>query len=158
MNQRAAFDETVRLAQDSGMPLNPGNPLGLDHMFEMQARIMPGFSEAKLGRWLGWAQAALVGSGVGVTLDDVKQLNLRHAADDLSTALAEVSTTALHSIVDQQDTWIRAQAAAVGVTVEELAQDYEIKCDPVEMLEREDGIYRATQRMRLRRRESDGVG
>lgn len=45
----------------------------------MQSRISPDFSEAKLGRWLGWAQAAVVAANIGVTLDDVKALNKRFA-------------------------------------------------------------------------------
>ena len=61
------------------MPEMPGTDLGLAHLRSMAERITPEFSESKLGRWLGWAQCALVASGVGVTLDDVKRINLRHA-------------------------------------------------------------------------------
>lgn len=87
MNQRAAFDETVALAAASGMQsrtvLDPS--LSFDHLLDMQERIARGeFSESKLGRWLGWAQAALVAANVGVGLEDVKQINLRHADDALS--------------------------------------------------------------------------
>lgn len=78
MNQRAAFDETVALAERVGMPELAGSSLGLAHLRDMQERI-GGFSEGKLGRWLGWAQAALVAANVGVGLEDVKQINLRHA-------------------------------------------------------------------------------
>lgn len=84
MNQRAAFAETIELAEQSGMgyrhPMDES--LGLDHLRDMQSRITPEFSEAKLGRWLGWAQAALVAARVGVTLEDVKQINLRHAESE----------------------------------------------------------------------------
>ena len=36
-----------------------------------------GFSEAKLGRWLGWMQAAGCAMGV-LNLDDAKTINIRH--------------------------------------------------------------------------------
>lgn len=35
------------------------------------------FSDAKMGRWLGWAQAAVVAQGLG-TLEDMKQINMRN--------------------------------------------------------------------------------
>lgn len=79
LNQREAFNETVRLAQTAGMPELPGSELGLAHMRSMQERILPEFSEAKLGRWLGWAQCALVAADVGVTLEDMKALNMRYS-------------------------------------------------------------------------------
>lgn len=76
MNQRAAFDATIALGERYGMPqLATPNELGLAHLHDMQHRITDDFSEAKLGRWLGWAQAALVAANVGVYLEDVKQLN-----------------------------------------------------------------------------------
>jgi len=83
MNQRAAFDETVSLATQAGMPETTtlSESLGLAHLRDMQTRITPDFSEAKLGRWLGWAQAAVVASNVGIGLEDVKQLNLRHSSE-----------------------------------------------------------------------------
>lgn len=80
MNQRIAFDETVELAIQSGMAGSHDPSLSLSHLLEMQLTISEkDFSEAKLGRWLGWAQAALVAADVGVTLEDVKQINLRYA-------------------------------------------------------------------------------
>ena len=79
MNQRAAFDETVTLAKNLGMPELPGSSLGLEHLRDMQTRITDDFSEAKLGRWLGWAQAALVAANVGASLEAVKQINLSHS-------------------------------------------------------------------------------
>lgn len=66
------------------MARRPGSPLGLDHLIGMGARIQAGdFSAAKVGRWLGWAQCAVVAAGIGLTLDDMKQINLSHA-DDIS--------------------------------------------------------------------------
>lgn len=77
MNMRAAFDDLIALAEDRGMPAGP-DALGLNHLRDMRSRIEPGFSEAKLGRWLGWAQCAVVASGVA-TLDDMKRMNMAHA-------------------------------------------------------------------------------
>lgn len=78
MNQRAAFDATIGLALGREMPLEEGSSLGLSHLLDMQSRITPEFSEAKLGRWLGWAQAAVVSHGL-MTLEDMKQINRRYA-------------------------------------------------------------------------------
>lgn len=79
MNQIDALSETVALAEQHGMPELPGSELGLDHLRSMLTRVNGSeFSPAKLGRWLGWAQCALVAAGVGITLDDMKALNLRH--------------------------------------------------------------------------------
>ena len=77
MNQREAFRDTIELAAQRGMPERPGEELGLDHIRGMFARIGDEFSEAKLGRWLGWAQCAVVAAGVGVSLEDMKELNRR---------------------------------------------------------------------------------
>lgn len=80
MDQRAAFADTVNLAERVGMAEMPGSSLGLEHLRAMKIRIDDEeFSEAKLGRWLGWAQAALVAAGVGVDLEDVKRINLGRA-------------------------------------------------------------------------------
>lgn len=82
MNQKAAFEETVALAERVGMPELPGSSLGLEHLREMLARVSVGdFSDAKLGRWLGWAQAALVAADVGVDLEIVKRINLLYSED-----------------------------------------------------------------------------
>lgn len=77
MDMRAAFEDTIRLAEDRGMQAD-GGELSLSHLRDMQARITPGFSEGKIGRWLGWAQAAVVASGVA-SLEDMKALNMAHA-------------------------------------------------------------------------------
>lgn len=79
MNQADAFRETVRIAEQRGMPEMPGSDLGLHHLRSMLATISTSkFPDAKLGRWLGWAQCALVAADVGVTLADMKALNSRH--------------------------------------------------------------------------------
>jgi hypothetical protein len=71
--QLDAFDATVRLAADRGMP-NIGIGLSIDHLRDMRSRITPDFSRGKLGRWLGWAQCAVVATEVA-TLDDMKEIN-----------------------------------------------------------------------------------
>jgi len=92
MKMIEAFKETLELAVKLGMPevkdLQP--ELDYQHLVDMYIRITEAiegfsdedkFSEAKLGRWLGWAQAALVASGVGVTLEDVKAINMKYMED-----------------------------------------------------------------------------
>lgn len=80
MNQIDALRDTVSLAEQHDMPALPGSDLGLDHLRSMLATASAAeFSEAKLGRWLGWAQCAVVAANVGLTLDDMKALNLHHA-------------------------------------------------------------------------------
>lgn len=94
MNQRRAFEETIARARLQGMPEQSplGEAFGLAHLVGMQQRIAEGtFSESKLGRWLGWAQAAVVAANIGLGLEDMKQINLRHAdADPTPDTLADV--------------------------------------------------------------------
>lgn len=76
MNQLKAFDKTIEVweefyTEDQG--LDPS--LTLAHAIDMQRRITPDFSEAKLGRWLGWIQAAAVANGIG-TLETYKTINM----------------------------------------------------------------------------------
>lgn len=79
MDQIAAFRDTIALAEERGMP-EWGGELGLAHLKSMYERAQAeGFSDAKLGRWLGWAQCAVVAAAIGVDLDDMKQINLFHA-------------------------------------------------------------------------------
>jgi hypothetical protein len=76
MDQVRALCATVTLAAAKGMPKSPGSALGLDHLRGMVATVEDGsFSADKLGRWLGWAQCAVVAAGVGITIDDIKVLN-----------------------------------------------------------------------------------
>ena len=75
MDQLALFQATITLAKQHGMPADPGSPLGLDHLSEM-CRQAEGFDDqAKIGRWLGWAQCAVVAASLGLTLEDMKALN-----------------------------------------------------------------------------------
>lgn len=88
MNQLAAMKETLTRAQECGMADISGFAEGCDywHLQDMVERAeaamnAPGleFSEAKLGRWLGWMQCAVVAAGIGLTLEDMKELNREHA-------------------------------------------------------------------------------
>jgi len=64
------------------MPELPGSDVGLGHLRRMAATAETStFSEAKLGRWLGWAQCAVVAADVGVTLADMKALNMKWAGE-----------------------------------------------------------------------------
>lgn len=78
--QHQAFADTVFLAAQHGMPLNPGSTLGLAHLMEMRIRAQS-FDGAKLGRWLGWAQCAAVAADIGITLEDMQGINTRAAEE-----------------------------------------------------------------------------
>lgn len=78
--QRQAFADTVFLASQHGMPLSPDSDLGLHHLMQMRIRAQ-NVEGSKLGRWLGWAQCAVVAAGVGLTLDDMKAINQRCITD-----------------------------------------------------------------------------
>ncbi len=79
MNQLAALNETIRRAEDAGMPEMPGSPVGLAHLRQMATTAAANdFGDAKLGRWLGWAQCAVVAADIGLTLDDMMSLNTTH--------------------------------------------------------------------------------
>lgn len=54
----------------------PESDLGLYHLMQMRIRVQS-MAGSKLGRWLGWAQCAVVAAGVGLTLDDMKAINQR---------------------------------------------------------------------------------
>lgn len=84
MNQFNAFSETIDLAMARSMPELPGTSYGLEHLVEMWNKVAfhpEQYSASKLGRWLGWAQCAVVVSGVA-TLDEMKEINLRNSDDD----------------------------------------------------------------------------
>lgn len=74
--QRQAFADTVFLASRRGMHLSPGSELGLYHLMHMRIRAQS-MAGSKLGRWLGWAQCAVVAAGIGLTLDDMEAINQR---------------------------------------------------------------------------------
>lgn len=63
MDQRAAFEDTLALAEGRGMALMPESDLGLEHLREMAAAIRAGinpqdsekpFSEGELGRHIAY--------------------------------------------------------------------------------------------------------
>lgn len=84
MDMKAAFKETVMLATEQGMHNLPAvDPsLGFGHLVDMlQVVEEEDFSEGKLGRWLGWAQAAVVAAGVA-TLEEMKAINVKHSGND----------------------------------------------------------------------------
>jgi hypothetical protein len=79
MRQREALQATLRLAESKGMPELPGTSIGLEHLrFMAEAVQSPDFTDDKVGRWLGWAQCAVVAANIGVTLEDMKRINLEH--------------------------------------------------------------------------------
>ena len=84
MNQLAAMKETLECAGAMGL-LNTSsdNPeLDWPHLCDMFERARIGnYSEAKLGRHLGWIQCAVVAAGIGLTLEDMKQINLKHSGE-----------------------------------------------------------------------------
>ena len=82
MNQIEAFKETVKLArQRPWHTIKDGcSVIHLEDMYkkivEDQAKKQPEFSAAKIGRWLGWAQAVVcMYSPLGLKLDDFKEIN-----------------------------------------------------------------------------------
>ena len=78
MNQRKAFKATMDLAYERGMHLlHLRADMNFGHLEDMWRRVSrEEMSESKLGRWLGWAQATVVASGVA-TLEEMKQINRR---------------------------------------------------------------------------------
>lgn len=83
MDMRKAFDATLALARERGMDQQASRvpELSYAHLADMRARLEDGFSGAKLGRWLGWAQAAVVAAGCG-TLEEMKQINMSFREDN----------------------------------------------------------------------------
>lgn len=87
MRQLDALRATIALAErrrmidnDRGLPIE----CQFTHLYSMLTVIEydpKAFGPAKLGRWLGWAQACVVAAGVA-TLNDMKQINLDHSDDD----------------------------------------------------------------------------
>lgn len=110
MNQLQAFRDTIALAEQRGMPELPGSDLGLDHLRRMAAVLEENsFAPAKLGRWLGWAQCAVVAAGIGVTLDDMKTLNAGLAADG--------------TVLEANSAMVRLHRVALGWPKKRLAEE-----------------------------------
>lgn len=82
IDQKEAFRQTLELAALHGMDMIAFDELELSfqHLQDMYTRILHGkadFDGEKLGRYLGWAQCAVVAAGIGVTLQDMIDLNKR---------------------------------------------------------------------------------
>jgi len=77
----AAVEARVQGGEERGMRGGYEEPgFGLDHLRDRRSRSTSDFSDAKLGRWLGWAQASVVAVGCG-TLEEMKAINLAHRAE-----------------------------------------------------------------------------
>ncbi len=88
MNQLAAFADTLNAAEHAGMDFIKPNRFaeGCDfqHLREMYGKALDGyrngtFSDTKIARWLGWAQCAVMAADIGLTLENMKAINRRHA-------------------------------------------------------------------------------
>ncbi len=87
MDMRKAAAETIQAACRNGMDqVSSDNPdLDYPHLVEMYNKMCnyqgedQEFSEGKLGRWLGYMQCAVIAADVGLTLEDMKQINRRNA-------------------------------------------------------------------------------
>lgn len=85
MNQIEAFRETLAYCEER-WPAPMFGETSIEHMRDMLRRIEAnrdatapdGFSEAKLGRWLGYLQGVAVGLDV-MALDDCKAINMKWA-------------------------------------------------------------------------------
>lgn len=68
---------TLQLVEDKGFPpgLDKSGSCSLEHLTEMHGKMVDkDFSDAKMGRWLGWAQGMLCGRGI-LTLEECKEIN-----------------------------------------------------------------------------------
>ncbi|QIG73664.1 hypothetical protein EVC04_227 [Rhizobium phage RHph_I1_9] len=88
MNQLQAARDTIELARSFGMHEYPyhgdlDDTIQFPHLEDMLRRMeeMGDKSEAKLGRWLGWMQCAVVVT-TPATLEDMKVINVRNADDN----------------------------------------------------------------------------
>lgn len=82
MDMRAAAKATLELACEHGMSrISSDNPeLDWPHLCEMVEKMhITEMSEGKLGRWLGWLQAAVVATCDDITLEHMKDINKRFA-------------------------------------------------------------------------------
>ena len=82
MNMIQAARETIELAAAHGMQDSEFEKpeLNFPHLVEMLEKMEAGgMSEAKVGRWLGWMQAAVVCSCDDVSIEDMKEINRRNA-------------------------------------------------------------------------------
>jgi hypothetical protein len=84
MNMIAAAEATMEMARPwfekyPDLFNSAGPDCSPRHLEEMLSKMRAGdMSEGKLGRWLGWMQCAIVAAGVGIELDDMKEINKRY--------------------------------------------------------------------------------
>lgn len=64
-------------------PAGPGE-ISLPHLEQMVKTMEDDqtMSESKLGRWLGWIQCAVVAAGVGLGLEDMKEINKTYSGEE----------------------------------------------------------------------------
>lgn len=83
MNVLEAARETMELARQHGMDFveHPDRREGeYSHLEQMLEKMESGdMSYGKMCRWLGWMQASVYAMCHEVTLDDLKEINRRHA-------------------------------------------------------------------------------
>lgn len=90
---KMAFEETITYAVSWGMPndcLPSSHPLSFAHIMDMRSCMDEHtFTEGKMGRWLGWAQASVCtyvirhfGHNISSIdpLEDMKRINERHSS------------------------------------------------------------------------------
>lgn len=87
MNQLQAARDTIELARFYEMHTFPhhedlDDSIQFPHLEDMLRRMetMTDKSDAKLGRWLGWMQCAIV-MMTPATLEDMKKINIKNSAD-----------------------------------------------------------------------------
>lgn len=83
MNVVEAARETMELARQHGMDNveHPDRPESeYSHLEQMLEKMESGdMSYGKMCRWFGWMQSSVYGMCDGVTLEDLKEINRRHA-------------------------------------------------------------------------------
>lgn len=84
MNMVDAAKATMDRAYLAGMRAgsSPIKELDYDHLWWMVSQMREiEMSPSKMGRWLGWIQAAVVAANVGLSLEDMKNINRVYAND-----------------------------------------------------------------------------
>lgn len=82
MNMIEAAKETLALARSVGMDNCESDKAELDypHLESMLVKMSTEeMSEGKMGRWLGWMQAAVVCNCGELTLEHMKEINRKYA-------------------------------------------------------------------------------
>ena len=105
MQQMEALRRTVQRSAEYALGKSEQHlpeSLRATHLVSMLERASPAFSGEKLGRWLGWAQAALVAQG-GATLEDMKEMNAELQGDDTDPEiqkLIDLATQVVKGLAD----------------------------------------------------------